>query len=33
MTDYCGFTINDEFVFGYGLDNNGIQRELRDIYY
>jgi hypoxanthine phosphoribosyltransferase len=32
MTDYCGFTINEEWVIGYGLDNNGIQRELRDIY-
>jgi hypoxanthine phosphoribosyltransferase len=32
MTDYCGFTIDDEWVIGYGLDNNGIQRELRDIY-
>jgi len=32
MTDYCGFTIGDEWVIGYGLDNNGIQRELRDIY-
>jgi hypoxanthine phosphoribosyltransferase len=32
MTDYCGFTIEDEWVIGYGCDNNGIQRELRDIY-
>jgi hypoxanthine phosphoribosyltransferase len=32
MTDYCGFTINEEWVIGYGLDNNGTQRELRDIY-
>jgi hypoxanthine phosphoribosyltransferase len=32
MTDYCGFTIDDEWVIGYGLDNNGTQRELRDIY-
>jgi hypoxanthine phosphoribosyltransferase len=32
MTDYCGFTIEDEWVIGYGLDNNGTQRELRDIY-
>ena len=32
MTDYCGFTINDEWVVGYGLDNNGINRELEDIY-
>jgi hypoxanthine phosphoribosyltransferase len=32
MTDYCGFTINDEWVLGYGLDNNGTQRELNDIY-
>jgi hypoxanthine phosphoribosyltransferase len=32
MTDYCGFTINEEWVIGYGLDNNGTQRELQDIY-
>lgn len=32
LTDFCGFIIDDEFVCGYGLDNNGIQRELRDIY-
>jgi len=32
MTDYCGFTIEDEWVIGYGLDNNGTQRELQDIY-
>jgi hypoxanthine phosphoribosyltransferase len=32
MTDYCGFMIDDEWVIGYGLDNNGTQRELRDIY-
>jgi hypoxanthine phosphoribosyltransferase len=32
MTDYCGFTINEEWVIGYGLDNNGTQRELNDIY-
>jgi hypoxanthine phosphoribosyltransferase len=32
MTDFCGFTIDKEFVYGYGLDNNGIQRELPHIY-
>jgi hypoxanthine phosphoribosyltransferase len=32
MTDYCGFTIGDEWVIGYGLDDYGIKRELRDIY-
>ena len=32
MTDYCGFMIDEEWVIGYGLDNNGTQRELRDIY-
>ena len=32
MTDYCGFMIDDEWVIGYGLDNNGTQRELHDIY-
>lgn len=29
--DYCGFTIPDEFVVGYGLDYNGYYRNLRDI--
>ena len=32
MTDFCGFTIDKEWVVGYGLDNNGIQRELPHIY-
>jgi len=32
MTDYCGFTIGEQFVVGYGLDDYGIKRELRDIY-
>ena len=32
MTDFCGFTINKEWVVGYGLDNNGTQRELPHIY-
>ena len=30
--DFFGFEIKDEFVVGYGLDDNGIKRELRDIY-
>ena len=30
--DFFGFEIEDEFVVGYGLDDNGIKRELRDIY-
>ncbi|MCA1927766.1 MAG: hypoxanthine phosphoribosyltransferase [Calditerrivibrio sp.] len=29
--DYCGFSIPDEFVVGYGLDYNGYYRNLRDI--
>ena len=33
LTDFCGFVIGDEFVFGYGLDDNGINRELPDIWY
>lgn len=32
LTDYCGFELGDEFIYGYGLDNNGIQRELTSIY-
>ena len=32
LTDFCGFDIDDEFIYGYGLDNNGIQRELPDVY-
>jgi hypoxanthine phosphoribosyltransferase len=32
ITDYCGFEIGDEWVIGYGLDNNGYQRELLNIY-
>lgn len=30
--DFFGFEINDEWAVGYGLDDNGIKRELRDIY-
>ena len=29
--DYVGFTIDDEFVVGYGLDHNEKYRNLRDI--
>jgi len=29
--DYVGFTIEDEFVVGYGLDYNERYRNLRDI--
>ena len=29
--DYVGFTIEDEFVVGYGLDYNEKYRNLRDI--
>ena len=32
LTDFCGFVIGDEWTFGYGLDDNGINRELKDIY-
>lgn len=32
LTNFCGFIIEDEWVVGYGLDNNGIQRNLEDIY-
>ena len=30
--NYIGFEIADEFVLGYGLDYNGLGRNLRDIY-
>jgi hypoxanthine phosphoribosyltransferase len=29
--DYVGFTIEDEFVVGYGLDYNERYRNLKDI--
>ena len=32
MTDFCEFEIEDQWVVGYGLDDNGIKRELLDIY-
>lgn len=32
MTDFCGFEIEDDWVIGYGLDDNGIKRELPNIY-
>ena len=32
LTDHCGFVIGEEWVVGYGLDDNGINRELKDIY-
>lgn len=32
LTDFCGFVIKDEFVVGYGLDDNGLDRNVEDIY-
>ena len=31
-TDFSCFTIGDEFVFGFGMDVNGLWRNLKDIY-
>ena len=30
--DYLGFTVHDKFLLGYGLDYDGLGRNLRDIY-
>ena len=32
LTDFCGFVIGDEWIAGYGLDNNGVGRNLEDLY-
>jgi hypoxanthine phosphoribosyltransferase len=33
LTNYCGFEIGNEWVVGYGLDDDlGLNRELQDIY-
>jgi len=32
LTDFCGFIIGDEFIAGYGLDNDGVGRNLEDLY-
>jgi len=32
ITDFYAFEIEDQWVVGYGLDDNGIKRELLDIY-
>ena len=31
-TKYVGFEIEEEFVVGYGLDYDGLGRNLKDIY-
>lgn len=32
LTNFHGFEIDDEWIVGYGLDDNGLKRELQDIY-
>jgi len=32
IPDFCGFEIGDEWTVGYGLDDNGLKRNLQDIY-
>lgn len=32
LTNFCGFVIGEEWIAGYGLDNNGVGRNLEDLY-
>jgi hypoxanthine phosphoribosyltransferase len=32
VVDFCGITIPNDFIVGYGLDYNGLGRNLRNIY-
>lgn len=32
LTDFCGFVIDNEWVFGYGMDDNKLRRNREDVH-